>query len=91
MTSPTPSLRVGAYAVCLRDGAVLLARLTGTDPRWTLPGGGLDHGEDRTRYIHLSYARVLLPGDSSQSTAGMHWRRRLSEVSGWSFGHPGGE
>jgi ADP-ribose pyrophosphatase YjhB (NUDIX family) len=32
--------------VCLRDGAVLLARLAGTDPRWTLPGGGLDHGED---------------------------------------------
>jgi ADP-ribose pyrophosphatase YjhB (NUDIX family) len=46
VTLPTPSLRVGAYAVCLRDGAVLLARLTGTDPRWTLPGGGLDHGED---------------------------------------------
>jgi ADP-ribose pyrophosphatase YjhB (NUDIX family) len=40
------SLRVGAYAVCLRDGAVLLARLTGDPPRWTLPGGGLDHGED---------------------------------------------
>jgi ADP-ribose pyrophosphatase YjhB (NUDIX family) len=46
VTEPKPSLRVGAYAVCLRDGAVLLARLTGTDPRWTLPGGGLDHGED---------------------------------------------
>jgi ADP-ribose pyrophosphatase YjhB (NUDIX family) len=40
-------LRVGAYAVCLRDGAVLLARLIGADPPlWTLPGGGLDHGED---------------------------------------------
>jgi hypothetical protein len=44
--------------------------------------------EDRTSYIHLSDARVLLPGGSSQSTAGMHWRGRLSEVSGWSFGHP---
>src|SRR6478752_8810676 len=48
-------------------------------------------GEDRTSYIHLSDARVLLPAGSSLSTAGMHWRGRLSEVSGWSFGHPGGE
>jgi 8-oxo-dGTP diphosphatase len=42
-------VRPGAYAVCLRDGAVLLAR--GYDPAdrhhfWSLPGGGLDHGED---------------------------------------------
>ena len=47
MSSPTPTLRVGAYAVCVRDGAVLLARWIGSEPpRWTLPGGGLDHGED---------------------------------------------
>jgi ADP-ribose pyrophosphatase YjhB (NUDIX family) len=40
-------LRVGAYAVVERDGAILLARWVGSDPpRWTLPGGGLDHGED---------------------------------------------
>ncbi|WP_300012521.1 NUDIX hydrolase [Pseudonocardia sp.] len=37
--------RVGAYVVCVRDGAVLLVRFTG-GPRWTLPGGGIDHGED---------------------------------------------
>jgi 8-oxo-dGTP diphosphatase len=47
VSSPTPTLRVGSYAVCLRDGAVLLARLIGAaPPLWTLPGGGLDHGED---------------------------------------------
>jgi 8-oxo-dGTP diphosphatase len=47
MTAPTPIVRVGAYAVVERDGAVLLARWIGSDPpRWTLPGGGLDHGED---------------------------------------------
>ncbi len=41
------SQRVGAYAVCVRDGQVLLARWTGPrGPEWTLPGGGLDHGED---------------------------------------------
>ncbi len=39
--------RVAAYAVCRRDDTVLLARWTGPrGPEWTLPGGGLDHGED---------------------------------------------
>ena len=37
--------RVGSYAVCVRDGAVLLSRFTRSG-RWTLPGGGVDHGED---------------------------------------------
>lgn len=40
--------RLAAYAVCLRDGAVLLAQLshrTGWPGVWTLPGGGVDHGE----------------------------------------------
>ena len=41
--------RVAAYAVIVRDGRILLSRLA---PRltktelWTLPGGGVDHGED---------------------------------------------
>jgi 8-oxo-dGTP diphosphatase len=41
-------LRVAAYAVCVRDGQVLLARWVAKDGtrRWTLPGGGMDHGED---------------------------------------------
>ena len=44
--------RVAAYAVILRDDQILLCRLA---PRiaggelWTLPGGGLDHGEDPGR------------------------------------------
>ena len=39
--------RVAAYAVCRRADTVLLARWTGPrGPEWTLPGGGLDHGED---------------------------------------------
>jgi 8-oxo-dGTP diphosphatase len=37
--------RVGAYVVCVREGAVLLVRFTDSR-RWALPGGGLDHGED---------------------------------------------
>ncbi|MEV6328584.1 NUDIX domain-containing protein [Streptomyces sp. NPDC051909] len=41
-------LRVAAYAVCVRDGEILLARWVAKDGRrrWTLPGGGMDHGEE---------------------------------------------
>ncbi|MGW1954803.1 NUDIX hydrolase [Streptomyces sp. NPDC001920] len=41
-------LRVAAYAICVRDGQLLLARSPA--PRggfeWVLPGGGMEHGED---------------------------------------------
>jgi ADP-ribose pyrophosphatase YjhB (NUDIX family) len=38
---------VGAYAVCVREGELLLARWVARDGtrRWTLPGGGMEHGE----------------------------------------------
>jgi 8-oxo-dGTP diphosphatase len=36
--------RVGAYVVCVRDGSLLLVRFSRSGT-WTLPGGGLDHGE----------------------------------------------
>ncbi|MFF3498144.1 NUDIX hydrolase [Streptomyces sp. NPDC003247] len=41
-------LRVAAYAVCVRDGRILLARSPAPDgtPEWVLPGGGMEHGED---------------------------------------------
>jgi 8-oxo-dGTP diphosphatase len=41
-------LRVAAYAVCVRDGQILLARSPADDgtPEWVLPGGGMEHGED---------------------------------------------
>ncbi len=40
-------LRVAAYAVCIHEGKILLARFVGTSGKhWTLPGGGIDHGED---------------------------------------------
>lgn len=41
--------RVAAYAVIVRDDRILLSRLAqrvSEDELWTLPGGGLDHGED---------------------------------------------
>jgi 8-oxo-dGTP diphosphatase len=41
--------RVAAYAVILREDRILLSRLAErltTKELWTLPGGGLEHGED---------------------------------------------
>jgi 8-oxo-dGTP diphosphatase len=38
-------LRVGAYAVVVEDGRILLPHWRG-DGRWMLPGGGIDPGED---------------------------------------------
>ncbi|MFI2371489.1 NUDIX hydrolase [Streptomyces sp. NPDC018833] len=42
------SLRLAAYAVCIEDGHVLLARHVPPKggSNWTLPGGRVEHGED---------------------------------------------
>lgn len=40
--------RVAAYGLCIRNAQILLSRLsraTGRPGSWTLPGGGIDHGE----------------------------------------------
>ncbi len=41
-------LRVAAYAICVMDGQLLLARspAPGGGFEWVLPGGGMEHGED---------------------------------------------
>ena len=40
-------IRVAAYGVIVRDGEILLSHLSSPDhSRWTLPGGGIDPGED---------------------------------------------
>lgn len=42
------SFRLAAYAVCVEDGRVLLARYVPPkgEANWTLPGGGVEHAED---------------------------------------------
>lgn len=42
------SFRLAAYAVCIRDGLVLLALCAPPEgeANWTLPGGKVEHGED---------------------------------------------
>lgn len=45
---PAPLQRVAAYAYVVQDGRILLTRNSVRGPRpgvWTLPGGGIDHGE----------------------------------------------
>lgn len=49
MASTPRRQRVAAYAVIVRDEQILLTRLSPrvtSEELWTLPGGGLDHGED---------------------------------------------
>ena len=42
------SFRLAAYAVCIEDGRVLLARYVSPtgESNWTLPGGRVEHEED---------------------------------------------
>jgi 8-oxo-dGTP diphosphatase len=45
--APPRVQRPGAYALLLREpGEVLLTRLSGPRGHWTIPGGGVDPGED---------------------------------------------
>lgn len=58
MSEATRTQRLGAYAVVLQDDHILLTRISpmgypsGT---WTLPGGGVDHGESP----HVAVRREL--------------------------------
>ena len=47
--APPRRQRVAAYAVLTQGDRILLTRMsarTRIEGRWTLPGGGIDHGED---------------------------------------------
>jgi 8-oxo-dGTP diphosphatase len=67
--------RIGAYALLTREGdrgetEVLLTRMsarTRIEGRWTLPGGGIDHGEDpreaMVREVHEETGLYVEPGE----------------------------
>ena len=70
-------LRVAAYAVCVRDGAVLLARWVGPEGRlWTLPGGGIEHGEDPFDAVRREVEEETGYRAEVQSLLGVHTMRR---------------
>ena len=66
---PGARQRLAAYALVLRDDAVLLTRNSARGPRpgrWTLPGGGVDHGEPPAAAV----AREVRGGDRPDRSGG---------------------
>ncbi|MFH8620623.1 NUDIX hydrolase [Streptomyces vietnamensis] len=83
-------LRVAAYAVCVRDDEILLARWVAKDgaKRWTLPGGGMDHGEDPVHTVvreveeetgYLTEPTALLGVDSIRRA----WHHKIGGHGDW--------
>ncbi|MEQ7848339.1 NUDIX hydrolase [Nocardioides kribbensis] len=86
--------RVAAYAVVVRDEQVLLSRLAPRLSRselWTLPGGGLEHGEDPrdavVREVHEETGLDVRVGDTSRvySQRQRRDRRGGRRVDSWSL------
>ncbi|MDO0927696.1 NUDIX hydrolase [Streptomyces sp. TG1A-8] len=86
-------LRVAAYAVCVRDGQILLARSPCPDGthEWVLPGGGAEHGEDpcdtvRREVTEETGYRIEVTGllgvDSARHTVRGGRLRRLTDHHG---------
>ncbi|MEP9384801.1 NUDIX hydrolase [Nocardioides cheoyonin] len=82
--------RVAAYAVILRgegaDLSILLSRLAGSvteEELWTLPGGGLDHGEDpRDAVVREVYEETGLPVEIGETA----WVYSFHQARAWRVG-----
>ena len=81
--------RVSAYAVCLdQDGRLLLCRRApgatrDDDGKWTLPGGGIGHGEDpRDAALRELQEETGLRGELLDLLDVDSWARRLQEPDG---------
>ncbi|WP_253943875.1 NUDIX hydrolase [Nocardioides marmotae] len=83
--------RLAAYAVVVRDGAVLLTRLAPRVSRqevWTLPGGGVEHGEEPrdavVREVREETGLDVTVGESARVHTGRRpnarWNGRRADV-----------
>ncbi len=83
-------VRVSAYALAIRDNHVLMTQLAEKCTRggsWTLPGGGMDHGEQpletlvREVYeetgLHAAEPELLHAGSYSETTYGPYMAVQL--------------
>ena len=86
---PRRITRVSAYAVCVDDAdRLLLCRIAPgytreDDGKWTLPGGGLEHGEDpRDGALRELTEETGYVGELSDLLAVDSWAKDLSEPDG---------
>ncbi|WP_406860925.1 NUDIX hydrolase [Streptomyces sp. HUAS MG47] len=83
-------LRVASYAVCVHDEQILLARWVARDGarQWTLPGGGMDHGEDPldtvVREVEEETGQLVEPVRLlGVDTIRRRWSRRFGADADW--------
>ena len=74
--------RVAAYGLCVESGRVLLARLSNVTlmpGQWTLPGGGIDHGEHpRDAVVRELYEETGLRGRATELLGVDSFQRSLA-------------
>jgi 8-oxo-dGTP diphosphatase len=84
-TEPVRVTRVAAYALCTDGDAILLCRIAAgwtsdADGRWTLPGGGLDFGENpRTGALRELSEETGLTGEITGLAGVDSWSRRFTD------------